>query len=109
VPAHTLSEVTVTAAEAAKVSMQDFHFRIPPPAISLSRDATGSYFDVTGRHTAAFASTDLGYWEEIQDYDIVENADGSICHHARLNPDSPRAFFEAMGVWKGWDGTIKGR
>ena len=95
-----------------KVSLQDFHFRMPAPPVSFSQASDGSFsFDVSSKHSVLMASNGLDSWSAIEAYDVVKNADGSICHHARIQPSATASsgFFRATAKWKGWDGTIKGR
>ncbi len=105
----TLAECRVEFNEAAKVSFSDLNFVMAPPQVSLSLRPDGGFsFDALSPHSVILASGELGAWVAA-DYEVVQNADGSICHHAITAPTAQRAFFQAFSRRKGWDGTIKGR
>ena len=111
---------SVICNEAVDFLLDDFHVAMmPPPYDLLSNPTPDSLYEISwkSRHAQLDETpgADLLSWVESAAYDVVRNADGSICHHARVasgSPDAPapeRAFRRLQGRWKGWDGTIKGR
>ncbi len=95
--------------EAFKVSISDFHLMMPPPPFTVGHLPDGRFaLDVLSPHSIILRSSDLGIWTTVDDYDVVKNADGSICHHVRSATTDDRGFYRATGRRKGWDGLIYG-
>ena len=103
-----IDQVKFMALEAAKVSFSDLHFVMPPPPVRLTPLAGGGFsFDVDSPNSLLLSTSGLSQWDPLG-YEVVQNADGSICHHAIIPPTADRAFARAVGLRKGWDGTVKG-
>ena len=107
---------SVVCNEAVDFLLDDFDVAMMPPAFDVLANPTpGVLYDLTWKSRHAMLEenpgADLLSWVESAAYDVVQNADGSICHHARTTVrESPsRQFKRLQGRWKGWDGTIKGR
>jgi hypothetical protein len=83
---------------------------MPPPPYTFGLLPDGSFaFDVHSPHSTIFRGNDLVTWSIVDDYDVRQNPDGSICHHGHHPiPYAQSAFYRARGGRKGWDGTIKG-
>lgn len=104
-----VGEIRIRTLESAKVSMQDFHFVMPPPPVQLTPTPDGGFtLEAASQHAVLIGGSDMDFWDLI-DTTVAVDPTGSVSQRTKISPEGSRGFFQALGRRKGWDGTVKGR